>query len=221
MESTLHQINSFAHIGFGSLALLGGLIAFISLKGSPTHIRGGKLFAWMMLLVVVTTLLAMFFEFLPLAIVMCLAEAYLIPSALLSVNRQVTHFKAFSIVLALLLALLFLFTAVQFVRFNLISDELFLGPAVLATLFGFLLVQDIGMLRRRDGRHNNYWIRRHLLRMIMAFTFAVMALVRIGIDFGLTLEQSVIYPLVAAAIVTFLVLRRFPDGAEVKAERPV
>ncbi len=211
METTLHLINNYAHIGFGSLALLGGVIALASVKGSSVHIRGGRLFAWMMLFVVITTLLAMYFELLPLAIVMCLAEIYLIPSALLSVNRNARAFTGLNVALATLVGLLCLFSAVQFIRFNAGGDRIFIGPAVLAVLFGFLLAQDVAMLRRRPERPN-YWVRRHLTRMILAFTFAIMALVRIGMNLGLSLEMTVVLPLLVAVTVIVAVYRRYPDG---------
>lgn len=211
METTLHLINNYAHIGFGSLALLGGVIALSSTKGSSVHVRGGRLFAWMMLFVVITTLLAMYFELLPLAIVMCLAEIYLIPSALLSVNRSTAAFTGLNVALAVLAGLLCLFTAIQFVRFNVNADQFFIGPAVLAALFGFLLAQDVVMLQRRPDRPN-FWVRRHLTRMILAFTFAIMALVRIGMNLGLSLEMTVVLPLLVAALVIVGVYRRYPDG---------
>lgn len=109
----------------------------------------------------------------------------------------------------MLLVLLFLFTIVQFVRFNLSGDRLSLGPGVLALMFGFLLVQDWRMLRSPPSQPNA-WLRRHLTRMILAFTFAVMAFVRIGIDFGLSLEMSVITPLAIAAIAIGFVYRNYP-----------
>lgn len=73
MNPTLHAISSIIHIGAGSLALLGGVTALATVKGSRWHIRGGKVFVWTMIVVVVTTMAAMFNEILPLAIVLTLA----------------------------------------------------------------------------------------------------------------------------------------------------
>ncbi|MDJ0653840.1 MAG: hypothetical protein QNJ40_06795 [Xanthomonadales bacterium] len=213
MAIGIHEVVNYSHVAVGSLALAGSALALGSSKGSSLHVRGGKLFAWMMLLVVLTTAVQMTFEFLPLAIIMCLAEAYLIPSAILAFHRDWAGFRAVSWALAVLAGLLCLFTLVQLVRLNLVGDTLFIGPGVLALMFGFLLYQDFGMLRNSADRSGNYWVRRHLIRMILAFTFAVMALIRIGIQVGLTLEQTVIYPLLAAAVTIFLVCRRYSDGA--------
>ena len=205
----MFEFNNILHVGFGSLAFLGGIVALVTRKGSTWHIRGGWLFAVMMGLVILTTAVQMFHEFLPLAIVMCLTVVYLVPSAILSVNRDAGGFRGFNMALMVLLALLFVFALAQFVRFNLIGDSVFIGPGVLAAMFAMLLVQDWRMLRTPPS-HPNAWLRRHLIRMILAFTFAVMAFVRIGIDFGLSLEMSVILPLAVAAIAIALVYRNYP-----------
>lgn len=205
----MFEFNNILHVGFGSLAFIGGLVALFTVKGSVWHIRGGWLFSSMMGLVIVTTAVQMFHEFLPLAIVMCVTVAYLVPSALLSVNRSVRGFRGINIGLMGLLALLFLFTTVQFVRFNLDGGGPFFGPGVLAAMFALLFVEDWRMLRS-SALHPNVWLRRHLTRMILAFTFAVMAFVRIGTDFGLSLEMSVVLPLAVAAVAIAWVYRSYP-----------
>lgn len=209
MSPTLHAISNIIHIGAGSLALLGGMTALATVKGSRWHIRGGKVFVWTMIVVVVTTMIAMFNELLPLAIVLGLAEVYLVPSALLSVNRQRSDFLSWNRLLMILAGLLCLFSATQFVRVNLVLDQLVVGPLVVSVMFGFLFVQDWRMLGSRPA-HPNFWLRRHLLRMILAFTVAVMALVRIGISFGLSLEATVVIPLAVAVLAIMWIYRRYP-----------
>lgn len=205
----MFEWNNAAHVVFGSLALAGGFLALVSAKGATWHVRGGWLFVWAMGLVVLTTFVQMLHNFLPLAIVMCVAVLYLIPSGLLSLRRDFGGFTATNLALSLLPAVLAVFAAVQFVRFNLRGQGVFLGPGLLALTFGFLCAQDWIALRERPT-HPNVWIRRHLLRMILAFTFAVMALVRIGVDFGLSFEATVIYPLLLAGIAIAVVYRRYP-----------
>lgn len=48
------------------------------------------------------------------------------------------------------------------------------GPLLLATMFGLLFIEDWRMLVRRPD-HPNFWIRLHVVRMILAFSIAVMA----------------------------------------------
>lgn len=209
MELDWLRVNAHVHTVIGSLTLLGGAIALWTAKGSRPHVRGGWLFVWTMPFVIVTSLLAMLHEFLPLAIVLALAEAYLVPSALLSVNRHWRGFRGWTVALMAIPGLLGLFSFVQFVRINLGPAPFFLGPLAMAAMFWFLFVQDWRMLRRPPS-HRNAWLRRHLLRMVLAFTIAIMALVRIGIRFGLTLEASVLVPLAVAALAILWMYRRWP-----------
>lgn len=51
-----------------------------------------------------------------------------------------------------LTVLLALFAGIQFVRLNFISDQLFIGPAVLASMSAFLAYQDWILLGRNE-RH--------------------------------------------------------------------
>lgn len=205
----LHTINNLLHTGIGTFGLLGGLVALLAVKGSRRHVLGGKVFAWSMAAIVVTTMLTMLDGFLPLAVVLALAEVYLVPSALLSVNRGRRDFRAWSIVLMGIPGLLCLFAGVQFVLANRASDTLLLGPLVLCVMFGFLFLQDWRMLANRPT-HPNVWLRRHFVRMILAFTIAIMALVRIGLRFGLSLEASVVIPLAVATLAILWVYRRYP-----------
>lgn len=204
-----HTANNFMHVAFGSVALLGGALALVVTKGSKLHIRGGQVFALAMIAVLITTVYSLVHRFFPLVLVMILAEVYLIPSALLSVGRKREARLAWNWPLMVLPVLLALFAAVQFVRLNLVSDQLFIGPAVLSFMFAYLAYQDWHLLVRRE-RHPNFWLRRHLTRMILAFTFAVMALVRIGLDFGLTIEMTTVIPLLFAGIAIIWTYRRFP-----------
>ena len=130
---------------------------------------------------------------LPLAIVGSLAVLYSIPSAI-----NTLHDKPSSIwwdrVLIVFPLLLCSFSGLQFVRSVTGAPVPTIGPALLTFTFGFLVVQDIGYLRNRTREHI-YKIRRHLTRMIIAFSFATMSILRDGIDLNLTFEETVIYPL--------------------------
>lgn len=219
MGTSFFELNNLVHVALGTIALLGGLVALASRKGARFHVRGGWTFSIAMIFVILTTLLAMLHEFLPLAIILALATVYLIPSALLSVRHEGRHFVLANSLLMLLAGLLFLFTATQFLRINLQAETFFAGPGVLAIMFGFLLWQDIHMLRSRP-LERNAWLRRHFTRMILAFTIAVMALVRIGINFGLSLEASVILPLAIAAGFIFYIYRLYPTENRAAPEQP-
>ncbi|MEX0899633.1 MAG: hypothetical protein WD081_02975 [Gammaproteobacteria bacterium] len=215
MDQTLLEASRLVHAVLGSVALFAGVVAMLTVKGSRLHVRAGRVFAWLMGAVVVLALLFMFYRFLPLAVVLSLATAYMIPSAVLSTSRNGRGFVGMNVLLMGVTGGLCLFATDQFVRLNLGADQLFIGPLVLAALFGALFADDWRMLVRRPVEPN-YWIRRHLERMILAFAIAVMALVRIGVDFGLTFEMTVILPLSVAAFGILYMYRRYPLAGRTK-----
>lgn len=202
-------VSYLVHVGLGFLALSAGLIALGSQKGSPLHKRAGRWFAYPMVIVALSTFIFMFYHFLPLAIVMALATLYCIPSALRAARYTEYTGRRWDGLLLTLPTLLCIFAALQAIRFSQIDGAPVLGPCVLALTFGCLAAQDILLLKRGALPHNG-WVRRHLTRMVLAFTFAVMAVVRIGINFGLTLEQTVVGPLLVAALIIAYFYRRYP-----------
>jgi hypothetical protein len=203
MTENIYHINNLVHAVIGSVALLGALVALLSVKGSDRHISAGRVFAWLIIISAITSLYPSFYKFSeigPLGIIMALATIYLVITAVIAVRYQTAESlpieKILPVVPLLLLALpvFRVFLAVKTMNF-----DLFLGPLLLACLFLYLLVQDMAIVANRE-RSQKFWTKRHLTRMIFALSFGVMALVRIGVDFGLTFEMSVILPLLGALV---------------------
>lgn len=187
----------FIHVVLGFIAFAAGITALVTKKGTPVHIKAGKVFSYLMILVALSTIVFMTHEFLPLAVVLTIAVLYLIPSAINAINNDAKAAALWDKLLTLIPLLLFIFTAMQFIRFLSIEGAPTAGPILLASTFGFILYQDLALWKNRN-RESSYWIRRHMIRMILAFTFTAMAVVRLGINIGLTLEQTVIYPILIA-----------------------
>ena len=192
-------VSYFIHVVLGFTAFGAGIFALATKKGTQVHIKAGKIFAYLMIPVALSTIVFMSHEFLPLALLMSLAVLYFIPSAINAIRNAKKSAILWDSVLIIIPLALFLFSALQSVRVQFIESAPKLGPVLMAATFGFILIQDLALLKSRE-RDNSYWIRRHLTRMILAFTFTAMAVVRLGINIGLTLEQSVIYPTLAAWI---------------------
>ena len=192
------SIVTLIHISVGTVGLLGGLVALFTRKGSQFHKLGGRAFVVGLLSAAVTTFIFMRQNFLPLAVVMALATIYLIATSMLALKRERVYAKPLEIVCMLLGLALILFPSLRIavaIRSNDVSA--LVAPSLLMLTFLLLFIQDIGLLRNRD-RSKLYWIKRHFSRMILAFAFGVMALVRIGANFGLSLEMSVVIPLIVA-----------------------
>ncbi len=200
MSDMILLINSYTHITMGSLALLGGLLALCLPKGSNNHRLAGRLFVIGMVIASVTTLVFMVHKLLPLAILMAATTLVLLFSSLSAIKRTTRPKQTTQVILTLALLLISVFPLMLIIR-SLISGnfDVFLGPLIMWLMFIFLLAEDWRYLKTPHPSRQ-YLIKRHLTRMILAFAFGVMALVRIGIKLGLSLELSVILPLLAAAI---------------------
>jgi hypothetical protein len=57
---TIHHLNIAVHVIAGSIALIAGLAAAMVAKGGRKHIRLGKYFMWMIVIVIVTALIGVF-----------------------------------------------------------------------------------------------------------------------------------------------------------------
>ncbi len=199
----------FVHVILGFVAFGSGVLALLATKGSSLHIRTGRIFSYLMIAVALSTFIFMAFRFLPLAIVMAISVIYFIPSAIFSLRHQLPNAQLVDRTLIIVPTILLVFSCIQAVRFQLIENGPKIGPVMMALTFGFIVYQDIRVFNQRQ-HHMNFWIRRHLTRMVLAFTFAAMSVVRIGINFGLTFEQSTIFPLLAAWLTIIFFFKRYP-----------
>lgn len=214
MFDTVYHINNVMHTVVGSVALLGGLIALISIKGSANHKKAGRVFALFIIISAVSSLFPTFYKFReigPISIIMAIATIYFVVTALLAIRNQ--HEKSVLIeklLVAIPLALIVMPIIRVIIAFKSGNYEIFMGPLALIVLFAYCLMSDFSSIRNRD-RTRAYWIKRHLTRMIFAFSFGVMALVRIGTNFGLSFEMSVILPLIGAFVLVVFFRRDFQD----------
>ena len=76
-------------------------------------------------------------------------------------------------------------------------------PLLMALTFATLIFRDFKLLKNRPTEHL-FFLKRHAFRMILAFGFAVMAVLRIGIKMDLFgLELTVFLPLLLSLIAAF------------------
>lgn len=207
MFDIISMLNSYVHAILGSLALIGGTVALIVTKGSKKHRLAGRVFVIGMVVSSLTTLVFMLHSILPLAILMAAVTLVLLFSALAAIKPTSSKPPTSEILLTGILLLISLFPLALVIH-ALITGNLavFYGPLVLLLVFLWLLFEDWQYLTNPNPSRK-YRIKRHLTRMILAYAFGVMALIRIGIKLGLSLELSVILPLLAA-LVLIVIFRR-------------
>lgn len=208
MWEPYHPITYFGHVFAGIVGLVSAVVALSTKKGSSVHIAAGRIFAVTMMIAVVTTLIFLFDrERQPLIIILALGALYLVSSGILAVRNQRRYAKSLERVLMAIPFLIFLFSAFRVFQGLVGSPAQIPGPLIFAAIFGGLLFGDIRVMRSRPTEWVA-WVRRHLLRMLLAFGFATMALLRLGLDLGLPLFVTVVVPLILAFLLSVYFNRR-------------
>lgn len=200
-----HQFNHLSHIIIGTIAFIGGIVALGTKKGSRFHIIGGRAFVLGMLYTAISTIGFMLVEFLPLAVFMSVATVYLLISALSALRYKKKYSRIIDTAIIIFPILLCVFASIQFIR---ILPEISLGTfarLLFALTFLIVVIRDIKLIRSRPTDHL-FFLKRHAFRMILAFGFAVMAVLRIGIkvDF-LGLEFTTFFPLLLSLVAALYV----------------
>lgn len=202
-----NEFNHISHAVVGSIAFTGGIVALSTKKGSKTHKIGGKVFVFGMLYAAISTIGFMMEEFRPLAILMSVSTIYFMASSITALRHKKKYSRVVDTILTLVPLLLFVSTSLQFIR-NL--PEMSLGTLarlLFATTFALVLFRDIKRIRRRPTE-DLFFLKRHAFRMILAFGFAIMAVLRIGVklDF-LGLAFTTFLPMLLALLAAFYVER--------------
>jgi len=224
MES-INLLSYWGHVLFGVFAYGAGITALCVTKGSPKHVLAGRIFAIGMIVAALTSLVFALERPLPLLFVQAAAVLYLVPSAILALRDERAYAKPLQGVLLLIPLTICGFVTVRAVQ---VAGEVALLPMVgrilVATVFGGLAAQDLRwmILRRSNG---NDPIRRHLTRMILAFAFASMAVLREAVPFGLPFPVTVVLPLMVAIPLILHYDRRLrhtgtPDAADDRSLAP-
>ena len=87
--SHLHSLNIVVHVAAGTLALISGIVVLVAVKGGRTHIRWGRLFAYLLAVVIATGLVGVFvFGRNGFLLVITLLSAYNCYSGIRVIRRQ-------------------------------------------------------------------------------------------------------------------------------------
>ncbi len=187
-------VSYFAHVIFGIIAYGAGITALAVTKGSRKHVLAGRVFAVGMIVPALTALIFFLEMRFPLIVFQSLAVLYLVPSGILALrvpSRHRTYDGLLSIVPLALCGAGVAQTS-RVLAQGTAALQLF-GPLLFATIFGSLFLSDLRRLVSAADRSPD--LRRHLVRMNLAFAFATMAVLREAIPLGLAFELTVILPL--------------------------
>lgn len=167
----IHTANIVLHVVSGSIALLLGLMALISRKGSKLHIRSGRIFLFLIALVILTGLVGVFvFGRNTFLLVITILSGYVSYSGLRITRRKTNEVSGNDVVIALLSLCVLAYFLYYFNKIG-----MYWSPIVIySTVGAFLLVILYDFLRylipKDTYRKHRIWLYEHIYKMTSAFS---------------------------------------------------
>ena len=164
----LHRINIGAHVLFGTLALLVGLVPLLTVKGNATHQRFGRWFLGLMAVVLATAVLGLtVFNFRPFLTVIVLLSVYQAYSGYRALRTRSTG----PTLLDGLFSAVFLLGGLAFLAL-LPRIRLVWSPVVMYSTLGALLaitVYDLSRFGWQQQWRRGAWLYEHIWKMVSAY----------------------------------------------------
>ncbi|RAJ20897.1 hypothetical protein [Pedobacter cryoconitis] len=167
--SFLHQTNIIVHIVAGSIALILGLIAILTIKGGRNHRKSGLVFLFFLAIVIATGLIGVFiFGRNTFLLVITMLSGYLGFS-----GYRILKFKSNKLyVMDIAVAVITLLTVCYFIYYFK-SIGLIWSPVIIYSTVGYLLliiVYDFIRYLIPVNKYGNLWMYEHILKMMSAFS---------------------------------------------------
>lgn len=163
-----HQVNIFIHVFSGSVALLTGMIALVTKKGSRAHIKSGKYFLIAITIVIFTGLVGVIiFERNTFLLVITLLSGYTAFSGI-----RVLRHKIYVPVLLDYLAAMLVIAAAFYYLYYIRSIGMFWDPVIIYSTLGALAlvtVYDLGRYFLSSKVLKKVYIYEHIYKMVSAF----------------------------------------------------
>ncbi|PTT02455.1 hypothetical protein DBR11_04720 [Pedobacter sp. HMWF019] len=167
--SLFHKTNIVIHVLAGSSALLIGLFILFAAKGGKRHRSSGRLFLWLLSIVILTGLLGVFIfkrnSFLP---VITLLSGYLGFSGFRVMRNRINKPRLLDVAAAVLSILSVFFFVYYFKSIGMIWS-----PVIIYSTVGYLVlvvVYDLGRYLLSKKTYQHMWMYEHILKMVSAFT---------------------------------------------------
>jgi hypothetical protein len=165
----LHTTNIITHVAAGSLALLCGVVALLTPKGSRRHRQSGRIFLYFLAVVVVTGLLGVFiFKRNTFLLVITLLSAYLGYSGFRIVKLRNNRPYLVDIAAAIITLL-----SVAYFLYYLSRIGMMWSPVVIYSTVGYLflvIAYDLARYLIPARYYRNGWLYEHIVKMVSAFS---------------------------------------------------
>ena len=160
-----HQANILIHVLSGSLALIMGVLAMVTRKGSNAHTRSGRIFLFLVTLVIATGLIGVFvFKVNGFLLVITLLSGYEAFSGYRVLKSKTNTPKTLDIIVALTA----LASGIYFLYY-LKSIGMFWSPIIIYSTIGslFLLISyDFLRYLIPTNQYKGIWLYEHILSLI-------------------------------------------------------
>jgi len=167
--SLFHRTNILIHIFAGSSALLIGIFILVAPKGGKRHRIYGRLFLWLLSIVILTGLLGVFiFKRNSFLLVITVLSGYMGFSGFRVMRNRSNKLKLLDVAAALLSIL-----SVFFFMYYFRSIGMIWSPVIIYSTVGYLVlvvVYDLGRYLFTKKTYQNIRMYEHILKMVSAFS---------------------------------------------------
>jgi hypothetical protein len=165
----LHKVNIFTHIATGSAALLIGVFILLTRKGSPLHIRLGRIFIYLLTAVIFTALVGVFVygrnTFLLVITILSGYQGFSGWRNLKTKSNQFHWIDAIAILISLV--------TVSYYLYYMKKIGFIWSPVIIYSTVGTLILfitYDVFRYFIPKSRYQNLWLYEHIIKMVGAFT---------------------------------------------------
>ncbi|MEQ6123028.1 hypothetical protein AAON49_02360 [Pseudotenacibaculum sp. MALMAid0570] len=166
---TFHNINIVTHVISGTIGLLLGVVAIVSLKGGKLHVKSGRWFLWFLAVVCLTGILGIFvFERNSFLIVITLLSAYQGFSGYRVLQTKSNQFYWIDLIAALLTI-----TSCFYFLYYFQSIGMIWSPIIIYSTVGWLsilILYDFLKYLIPKTKYKRIWLKEHIVKMIGAFS---------------------------------------------------
>lgn len=167
----LHKANIFIHVLAGTIALILGAIALLSLKGGKVHNKSGMLFTQIITLVILTGLVGVFvFGRNTFLLVITVLSAYVAFSGYRVLQTKINKANALDIGVSIISLAVLLYFLYYFKSIGMIWSPIVIystvGALVIVILYDFLRY----LIPNASYQKNKIWLYEHIYKMTSAFS---------------------------------------------------
>ena len=167
----LHKINIFIHVASGSICLILGLIALVSVKGSKRHNWAGRFFLCLISFVILTGLLGVFvFGRNTFLLVITVLSGYVSISGYRVLKSKSNAINAWDVVLAVISLLVLAYFLYYFQSIGMIWSPIVIYSTVGALLFVLLYDFLRYLIPQKSYKKHRIWLYEHIYKMVSAFS---------------------------------------------------